>query len=379
VDMNIVNEVAALQRLSVGQLRQRFAEVFGEVTAASNRTWLIKRIAWRMQALAEGDLSQRARQRAAELARDADLRLNPPQDKTTTPPAEPIRIPTPVNQRLPPPGTILVRPYKGLLVQVQVLTDGFALFRSCLSLAQRRGQSRHRQPHQQLPLLPQLPQPPQGERMTRSRIMGNVDTPRRPAQAVPADPAALWDVSKPILFHVAKKVRQAVRLQLQGHGRGQAEAEELVHDAFLCVVEALPRFDPAAAKLTTFVYGLARRRMWLVARAAFYGLSPEQLHRMDTAKRTPRYHRGERTLGVSATRQEDASARESVRCVAAIQQRLPVKDRRLITLYVQEGGNYSAAARRLGRDSDGIRDRYHRLFRRIRAATARGTINRPAP
>jgi hypothetical protein len=50
--MNIVNEVAALQGLSAGQLRQRFAELFGEATQASNRTWLIKRIAWRMQALA---------------------------------------------------------------------------------------------------------------------------------------------------------------------------------------------------------------------------------------------------------------------------------------------------------------------------------------
>ena len=128
MEVNIVNEVAALQRLSVGQLRQRFAELFGEATNASNRTWLIKRIAWRMQALAEGDLSQRARQRAAELARDADLRLNPPQSKTTTttPPAEPVSVPTPVDQRLPPPGTILTRPYKGQLVQVQVLTDGFA-------------------------------------------------------------------------------------------------------------------------------------------------------------------------------------------------------------------------------------------------------------
>src|SRR5215469_13332555 len=106
MEMNIVNEVATLQRLSIGQLRQRFAELFGEATHASNRAWLTKRIAWRMQALAEGDLSERARRRAAELARDADLRLNPPQSKTitTTPPSEPIVIPAPVDQRLPPPG-----------------------------------------------------------------------------------------------------------------------------------------------------------------------------------------------------------------------------------------------------------------------------------
>jgi hypothetical protein len=65
MELNIVNQIAALQRLSVGQLRQRFAELFGEATHASNRTWLIKRIAGRMQALAEGDLTERATTMAA--------------------------------------------------------------------------------------------------------------------------------------------------------------------------------------------------------------------------------------------------------------------------------------------------------------------------
>ena len=110
MELNIVSEMAALQRLSIGQLRQRFAEVFGEATAASNRTWLVKRIIWRRQALAEGDLSERARRRAAELARDADLRLNPPRNKATTPAPEPVGIAAPVDPRRPPPGTILTRP-----------------------------------------------------------------------------------------------------------------------------------------------------------------------------------------------------------------------------------------------------------------------------
>ncbi|HEY7312822.1 MAG TPA: DUF2924 domain-containing protein [Gemmataceae bacterium] len=129
MELNIVNEVAALQRLSIAQLRQRFAELFGAASAASNRTWLLKRIVWRLQALAEGDLSERARRRAAELARDADLRLNPPRPQTGTP-AQPQALVAPLppaaDPRLPPPGTILTRPYKGQLVQVQVLTDGFA-------------------------------------------------------------------------------------------------------------------------------------------------------------------------------------------------------------------------------------------------------------
>src|SRR4051795_13142112 len=84
--VNVRLEVHALQRLSVADLRARFAELFGEPTRATNRIWLIRRLAWRLQALAEGDLSERARRRAAELANDADLRLLPPRAAATTSP-----------------------------------------------------------------------------------------------------------------------------------------------------------------------------------------------------------------------------------------------------------------------------------------------------
>ena len=56
-------EVAALPRMAIQDLRARYAEVFGEGTRSGNRAWLIKRLAWRLQALAEGDLSERARRR----------------------------------------------------------------------------------------------------------------------------------------------------------------------------------------------------------------------------------------------------------------------------------------------------------------------------
>jgi hypothetical protein len=44
--------------------------VFGETTNANNCPWLIKRIFWRQQAQAESGLSEKARQRALELAND---------------------------------------------------------------------------------------------------------------------------------------------------------------------------------------------------------------------------------------------------------------------------------------------------------------------
>ncbi len=85
MSLNVAKEVGALQRMTVGELRIRYADVFGEETKAGNKPWLIKRIAWRLQSLQEGDLSERARQRTAELANDADVRLSPPKAKPATP------------------------------------------------------------------------------------------------------------------------------------------------------------------------------------------------------------------------------------------------------------------------------------------------------
>ena len=199
--------------------------------------------------------------------------------------------------------------------------------------------------------------------------MSVITSSRVSKQPVPTDPAAVWQQSKRILFNMAKKVKLAIRLKLDGHGRAEAEPEELVNDAFICLMEALPRFDSSKARFTTFVYGLARRRMWLVARACFYGLSPEQMHAADTANRTPRYHRGLLTLRVTAAAKEDLEERKSVRRVEELRGQQPRKDRHLIDLYLQEGGNYSAVARRVRGGKAYVRERYRRLFLRM-AATA---------
>jgi hypothetical protein len=128
---DVAKELAALQRMGVAALREKYAEVFGDATRTGNRTWLVRRIAWRLQALAEGDLSERAKQRAAELARDADLRILPPREKPAVLPL--VRGGTRTgtlqkeksDDRLPPPGTVLTRKYKGGSVQVKVLAQGF--------------------------------------------------------------------------------------------------------------------------------------------------------------------------------------------------------------------------------------------------------------
>ncbi len=123
--LNIATEVTALEQMTVGQLQQRYVEVFGEPVRSRHKQYLIRRIAWRLQANAEGGLSERALRRAEELANIADVRVTPPRTATgvatttTTAPA------VATDRRLPPAGTALTRRYKGRTISVTILPDGF--------------------------------------------------------------------------------------------------------------------------------------------------------------------------------------------------------------------------------------------------------------
>src|SRR5690242_15703127 len=114
---SIEQAIVALRRMTVGQLRERYLEVFDEPTRSGNRDFLFKRIAWRVQSLAEGGLSERARRRAEELARDADIRRTIPREpKQERQGGQTVTLPAPrlsAHDRLPVPGTVLTRIYRG--------------------------------------------------------------------------------------------------------------------------------------------------------------------------------------------------------------------------------------------------------------------------
>ena len=112
-----LQEIEGLPYKTVAQLHNRYLEVFGEPSRSNHKQFLVRRIAWRLQALAEGDLSERARERALSLARDADLRLRAPQAVSV-----PGRHRDP---RLPQPGSTLSRIFRDRTVTVKVLEQGF--------------------------------------------------------------------------------------------------------------------------------------------------------------------------------------------------------------------------------------------------------------
>jgi len=127
--MNVDREVALMKLMSVGELRKKYCEVFKEATNARNKVWLVKRIAWRMQANVEGDLSERAKRRALEIANDADIRMMPPRERKPRDLAPEtntvvVNVDSKPNRALSV-GQSLQRVYKGQNIVVQVRGDGF--------------------------------------------------------------------------------------------------------------------------------------------------------------------------------------------------------------------------------------------------------------
>ena len=130
MDTAVLMEIESLRRATLGALREKYREVFQEETRVRHREHLFRRIAWRLQALAEGDLSERARRRVQLIAQDADLRTVAPQDFFVV---EGERVQTArgdrnrrdQDTRLPLPGTLLRRKWKGRTLLVEVLARGF--------------------------------------------------------------------------------------------------------------------------------------------------------------------------------------------------------------------------------------------------------------
>jgi hypothetical protein len=120
MDNMLKTEIAGLCRMHTDELRKRYLELFGEESRTAHKQHLMKRIAWRLQVLAEGDLSERARRRALEIADDADLRKKVPSQF-----APPVVQRSRLDARLPVPGTLLTRVYGGRNIEVRVLADGF--------------------------------------------------------------------------------------------------------------------------------------------------------------------------------------------------------------------------------------------------------------
>jgi hypothetical protein len=128
VDPTVIEALKTLKHLKVAELKKRYRELFSEESKSSNKQFLFRRIAWRIQANSDGDLSERARRRANEIADDRDLRVRARKEFLARPysgswSADRTRLPK--DRRLPAAGTLLTRRVGERQIVVKVLKDGF--------------------------------------------------------------------------------------------------------------------------------------------------------------------------------------------------------------------------------------------------------------
>lgn len=109
-------ELAALQGMRLAGLRAKWVEVYGAEPHSSSPEYLRRRLAWRIQELAYGGLSEAAKARLTELI----ARLPPLRPAGARQPKRAGRDP-----RLPPPGSVLRREHGGRVHEVAVQADGF--------------------------------------------------------------------------------------------------------------------------------------------------------------------------------------------------------------------------------------------------------------
>ena len=132
---DLPSQLGALETMNVPALAERYRELYGEPTRSRNRAYLKKRLAWRIEANFQGDLSQgaiaRIRQLGDQLPERWQMRLAQPGPPVAAPNASSAQTqsifaaPGPHDPRVPPPGTVIRRAFNGKIHEVTVCIEGF--------------------------------------------------------------------------------------------------------------------------------------------------------------------------------------------------------------------------------------------------------------
>ena len=122
-DNSLITEIMALKNAALEDIKDKYAELFGQETpCSSNKIFLWRKIAYRLQELEYGGLPDDTKNRINELIE----RYDPVNNKMLRPQNAPGK--NKINDRdtrLPIPGAIIRKDYKGQVLEVKVLEKGF--------------------------------------------------------------------------------------------------------------------------------------------------------------------------------------------------------------------------------------------------------------
>jgi hypothetical protein len=115
-------EIMDLKNKSLEDLKAKYQEVFGQEPPSNNKVFLWRKIAYRLQEMEYGGLSKETQTRINNLID----RYDPINNKMFRPQKSPGKVKNKERDtRLPMPGAIIRKTYKGQLLEVKVLEKGF--------------------------------------------------------------------------------------------------------------------------------------------------------------------------------------------------------------------------------------------------------------
>lgn len=124
---NISEEIQGLRNATLPEIQEQYKALFNVAeTPCANKPYLIKKIAYKLQEMADGGLSDEAKMQIIDLIEKYD----PINNKALRPQVvsagkSVVSIPFMRDKRLPIPGTVIHKKYKGQDIHVKVLDKGF--------------------------------------------------------------------------------------------------------------------------------------------------------------------------------------------------------------------------------------------------------------
>lgn len=117
-----MDEIMALKNAPTKELLKRYKELYGEDATGTHKTYLWRKIAYKLQEQEHGDLSAKAKGKLKALIEEFD----PINNKALRPDKPMVSQQASIkDKRLPIPGTVITKEYKGANYQVKVLEKGF--------------------------------------------------------------------------------------------------------------------------------------------------------------------------------------------------------------------------------------------------------------
>ena len=121
MSQNILSQIAELENMSINQLQVKYRQLFdNDIGIQNNKPYLIRKIAYKIQEMEFGGLQKPALTKLDEYIKEFDPINKVTQSQNGKPIAKSNR-----DRRVPVPGTVITKEYKGNKIHVKVFEKEF--------------------------------------------------------------------------------------------------------------------------------------------------------------------------------------------------------------------------------------------------------------